>query len=51
MSNLNNQNRSNYVDELGNLFLSVTGGGVFYVGTASQTSAMADGAAGVATTG
>ncbi len=48
MSHLNNQNLQGYVEELGNLFLSVTGGAVFYVGTAAQVSAMADVGRGIA---
>lgn len=40
MGQLNNAVAQNSVQELGNLFLSVTGGGVLYVGTAAQLSAM-----------
>jgi hypothetical protein len=42
MSNLNNPNTMNGVTELGNLFLSVTGGAVFYVGTQAQIQALSD---------
>jgi hypothetical protein len=42
MSHLNNQNTMFGVQEIGNLFLSVTGGAVFYVGTTTQIAALAD---------
>ena len=42
MSFLNNSNTMPQVTELGNLFLSVTGGAVFYVGTDAQIAALSD---------
>ena len=40
MSNLNNPIQMDSVSELGNLFLSVTGGAVYYVGTAAQIAGL-----------
>lgn len=40
MSQLNNSVGQPYVSELGNLFLSVTGGAVFYVGSASTVAGL-----------
>jgi hypothetical protein len=48
MSNLNNTNTMPQVAELGNLFLSVSGGAVFYVGTTAQLSQYSDVAVGIA---
>lgn len=48
MSNLNNAVTQYGVTELGNLFLSVTGGAVFYVGPATQISGMGDVGQGIA---
>lgn len=47
MSSLNNSVAMDSVLELGNLFLSVTGGAVMYVGTASQVAALGDVGAGI----
>jgi hypothetical protein len=47
MSRPNNPVTQYGVQELGNLFLSVTGGYVFYVGTAAQLANMGDAAPGV----
>lgn len=48
MSRPNNPNTQTGVTELGNLFLSVTGGYVFYVGNSSQLSSISDAGPGVA---
>src|SRR5688572_16854085 len=48
MSNLNNAITQPGVLELGNLFLSVTGGAVYYVGTSSQIAGLADVGQGIA---
>lgn len=48
MSQLNNSVTQQGVLELGNLFLSVTGGAVFYVGTAAQIEALSDVGQGIA---
>lgn len=48
MSRPNNPNTQVGVTELGNLFLSVTGGYVFYVGNAAQLSSISDAGPGVA---
>ena len=48
MSFLNNQVTQPGVQELGNLFLSVTGGGVSYVGTAAQIAQLGDVGQGIA---
>lgn len=48
MSHLNNSVAQNSVQELGNLFLSVTGGAVYYVGTAAQVAALSDVGQGIA---
>lgn len=48
MSHLNNSVTQPYVQEVGNLFLSVTGGGVFYVGSAAQLQSIADVGQGIA---
>lgn len=42
MSHLNNSVTQPYVQEVGNLFLSVTGGAVFYVGSAAQMQSISD---------
>lgn len=47
MSRPNNPVTQPAVEELGNLFLSVTGGYVFYVGTAAQLASIGDAAPGV----
>jgi hypothetical protein len=47
MSRPNNPVTQNSVEEIGNLFLSVTGGYVFYVGTSAQLSSIGDAAPGV----
>ena len=47
MSRLNNANTMASVQELGNLFLSVTGGAVYYVGTAAQIAALGEVGAGI----
>ncbi len=48
MSNLNNSVTQPGVQELGNLFLSVTGGAVFYVGTTAQLANLGDVGQGIA---
>ncbi len=48
MSNLNNPVSQQSVTELGNLFLSVTGGGVFYVGSAATVSGLGQVGQGIA---
>jgi hypothetical protein len=48
MSNLNNSVTQYGVQELGNLFLSVTGGKVFYVGTAAMIAQYPDVGVGIA---
>lgn len=47
MSRPNNPVTQNTVQELGNLFLSVTGGYVFYVGSSAQLASIGDAAPGV----
>lgn len=47
MSRPNNPVTQGTVEELGNLFLSVTGGYTFYVGTAAQLASIGDAAPGV----
>lgn len=48
MSHLNNSVTQPQVQELGSLFLSVTGGAVFYVGTAAQLQSISDIGLGIA---
>lgn len=48
MSFLNNRNSMNSVTELGNLFLSVTGGAVFYVGSQAKIQSLSDVGVGIA---
>lgn len=48
MSSLNNRNAMNSVTELGNLFLSVTGGAVFYVGSQAKIQSLSDVGVGIA---
>ncbi len=48
MSNLNNPVAQQSVTELGNLFLSVTGGGVFYVGSAATVAGLGQVGQGIA---
>jgi hypothetical protein len=48
MSRPNNPVTLGAVQEIGNLFLSVTGGFVFYVGTAAQLASLGDAGAGIA---
>lgn len=48
MGNLNNAVTQYGVTELGNLFLSVTGGAVFYVGPSTQIAALGDVGQGIA---
>lgn len=48
MGHLNNINQQPLVQELGGLFMSVTGGAVFYVGTAAQLQSFSDAGAGIA---
>lgn len=48
MSNLNNPISMDSVNELGNLFLSVTGGAVYYVGTAAQIAGLGQVGQGIA---
>lgn len=47
MSHLNNSVGQNGIQELGNLFLSVTGGAVYYVGSAATVAQLGDVGAGI----